>query len=155
MTKEIPLTQGKVAIVDDHQYERVSQFKWNAQRKKGGKWYAGGHVNGVKVYLHRFLTNAPAGMEVDHKNGNGLDCTDNNMRICTRTQNTHNSKKRSDNTSGYIGVSWSGNRKKWVAQIQVNNKSKWLGYFKNVIDAALTYDAAVRELHGDFAKPNF
>lgn len=164
MTKEIPLTQGKVAIVDDHQYERVMQFKWCAQYAHG-LWYAHrktSRANGAKsrvVQLHRFITNAPAGMEVDHKNGNGLDCTDDNMRLCTHAENQRNTKKPSTNTSGYKGVSWhktSGKMTgKWVAQIGINRQNVYIGLFSDPIDAALAYDAKARELHGEFARTNF
>lgn len=156
MTKEIQLTQGKVAIVDDHQYERASQLKWWAKLdKKNGFWYAHSRYNGKAISLHRFLTNAPSGMVIDHKDRDGLNCTDENMRICTHGQNMFNKIKPINNTSGYKGVVWNKQNKKWAAQINAWGKHIHLGYFENILDAALARDAAARELHGEFAYTNF
>lgn len=86
MSREIQLTRGKVALVSDHQYEKVARLKWQAEQKKYGKWYAGTRMNGKRVYLHRFLANALTGMEIDHINGDTLDNRDENLRFCTHAQ---------------------------------------------------------------------
>lgn len=67
----------------------------------------------------------------------------------------HNSKTPSTNTSGYKGVTWSKQNNKWMAQLKVNDKNLYLGFYHNIIDAALAYDAVARELHGEFARLNF
>lgn len=155
MTKEIQLSRGKVALVSDHQYERVSQFKWWAHLDNSGNWYARGRVNGADILLHRFLTNAPTGMQVDHIDRYTLNCTDDNLRICTRTQNAQNRKKHVTNTSGFTGVHFDNNHKRWTAQICINGKGTHIGNFGNKLDAALAYDAAARKLRGEFAVTNF
>lgn len=92
---EIKLSQGKVAIVDEVDHERVSQFKWsatncpNSRYPEREKWYAIRREkmpNGrwVGVYLHRFLLPPPAGMVVDHRDGDGLNCRRDNLRITTK-----------------------------------------------------------------------
>lgn len=155
MTIEIPLTRGKVALISDHQLERVSRHNWCALRTVSGDWYAVGRINGKVVYLHSFIMDTPAGMEVDHINGDTLNCTDDNMRLCTHIQNMHNKKKRSNNKSGYIGVHWNKHAKKWIPQIKVDGRSIHLGTFENIIDAARTRDAAAIKYYGEFARLNF
>lgn len=158
MTKEIPLTQGKVAIIDDEDYERVNRLKWWAHLEKGRNrevFYAWSKINRKTVKMHRFLTNAPDEMEVDHWNGDGLDNRRVNLRVCTKTQNQHNRGRTVRNKSGYKGVHWHKPTKKWMAQIQVSGKKMNLGYFHDIIEAALAYDAAAREFHGEFSVTNF
>ena len=104
--KRIPLTQGKFALVDDEDFEALSQFKWRAKHcpdgrrpEKSSKWYAcrteirkRGPKAGKKkeVYMHRFLMDAPRGKVVDHLNGDGLDNRRANLRICTQKENLAN-----------------------------------------------------------------
>lgn len=155
MAKEILLTQGKVAIVDDNKYDLVSRYKWHAMRS-GNTWYAGREENGTTLLLHRFLTSAPDNIMVDHKDGDGLNCTDKNMRFATRSQNQHNrTKNKGKNSSIYKGVFWCSTRKKWASSIKANCKDHKLGYFDSEIAAANAYDKKAIELHGEFAKVNF
>jgi hypothetical protein len=156
--KQIPLTKGLFTIVDDLDYERVSKFKWCAQ-KIGTKYYA---VRGAwsnrktnAVFLHRFLTNAPPGILVDHVNGNGLDNRNTNLRLCTVRQNLQNRPAQLNNKSGFKGVSYSKDRNKWVAAICINGKQTALGRFNNKIDAAKAYDTAAKLHFGEFAFLNF
>ncbi len=157
MTKEIQLTQGKCALVDDADYEWLNQWKWYAFWN-GSKWYSARNerVNFKKkmIYLHRFIINAPSGIEVDHVDGDGLNCTRENMRLCTSQQNKYNIGIKSDNTSGYKGVTWNANRSKWQAQIKHGKQYKYLGLFDDLKEAARAYDVAALELHGDFARVN-
>ena len=109
MTTTIKLTRGKVALIDDDDFELVSKFKWSAHHRRiGATWYArtnvGSWPNQSPVYLHRLVMNASGGQIVDHIDGNGLNCQKDNLRICTHSQNQHNSGIRRNNTSGYIGV---------------------------------------------------
>jgi hypothetical protein len=152
MTKEIQLTQGKVALIDDDRYEVVVRHKWYAMKSRN-TWYAGRTENGTTVFLHRFLINVPLDTFVDHIDGDGLNCTRNNMRLATRSQNGHN-RKKTGGTSLYKGVSWISSRDCWFSQIKLNRKSYNLGYYKSEIDAAIAYNHAAREKHGDFAKYN-
>ena len=111
--KKITLTQGKEAIVDDDDYEMLMEYKWCAQKRITGIFYVARSTpkdssgkQKILLLMHREITNAPKGMEVDHINGNPLDNRKENLRICTNQQNAMNRGKRSDNTSGYKGVSY-------------------------------------------------
>jgi hypothetical protein len=129
--KEIPLTQGKVAIVDDADYERVSQFKWCAMKGRNG-FYAASHISGNNNRLrlmHRFILGAPTGMQVDHKDRNGLNNTRDNLRLATPTQNRANSPKPINRTAPYMGIQRFPRRRKWAARIRTDGKPTWLGFF--------------------------
>jgi hypothetical protein len=156
--KEIPLTQGKAALVDDADYEFLNQWKW-CTHQFGKKWYAvrgqGTRKTQKILLMHRVITNAPDGMEVDHWDHDGLNNQRYNLRVCTSSQNKANKPKRIDNTSGYKGVTWDRFRGKYVAQIHVNGKHIFLGRFSDVEEAARAYDKAAIKIFGEFAYLNF
>ena len=155
---EIPLTQGKVALVDDDDVERIIQYLWRAE-PKGDAWYASSiHPRtGQKMYLHRFILNLESGdSDMDHINGNGLDCRKSNLRLATRSQNGANRPKFSGRySSKYKGVGWKKQNQRWAASIRVNTKLIHLGYFLVEEDAARAYDRAAIKYFGEFAKTNF
>lgn len=152
--KTIPLTKGKVALVDDDVFEYLSQWKWYCSTENRAVRTTGDGQNQKMIYMHREIMNAPAGIEVDHRSLNTLDNQRDNLRLSTRSQNSANKKKYSTNKSGYKGVSWSKGMKKWCAQITVNYKNICLGYFDDPVDAAKAYDSAAKERFGDFARGN-
>lgn len=158
--KEIKLTQGKVALVSDHQYERANQYKWHARETAASTWYA--TRNGKRtifgrekpIQLHRFLMDVTdPSIEVDHIDGNGLNCQDENLRECTHAQNMHNYSRPRNNTTGYKGVSKMGGR--YCSHINVDRVMKHLGSFGSAEEAARAYDEAAKKYHGEFAKLNF
>lgn len=157
--KFIPLTQGRMAIVDDKDYEWLNQWKWYVYKKR--HTYYAVRMTGFRpqkqIFMHRLILNPPDGFESDHINHNGLDNRRANLRACTRSQNQQNKKAKLGVTSQYKGVHYRlGKLKKhWIAQIQINKKSIYLGYFKNEIAAAKAYDSKAVELFGDFAYLNF
>jgi hypothetical protein len=159
MVREIPLTRGYVALVDDEDYDRVSQFKWRAQpvavNGATANHYAITSLSGRTVFLHRFILNAPRGMEVDHRNRNGIDCRRNNIRLATTAQNQANRGRTQANRSGYKGVSWSEQRRKWLVQITCNGERRHVGRFDDPTEAALAYDRAARDAFGAFARLNY
>jgi len=89
--------------------------------------------------------------EVDHIDGNGLNNKKSNLRLCTNNQNLYNRAKCKNNTSGFKGVKWKKDSKKWVAAINVNNKRIYLGQYTSKIKAHEAYVAACKKYHGEFA----
>lgn len=156
--KEIPLTQDKVAIVDDGDFEWLNQWKWHAHRRHG-IWYALRGIvvakKPVAIRMHRMILDAPIGVQVDHINGDGLRNTRDNLRLVTDQQNRFNGRLYANNTSGYKGVSLFRPTGKWCAHIGFNGKRKNLGYFGTPEEAASAYDNAARKLFGEFARLNF
>ena len=154
--KYIRLTRGKVALVDDEWYPYLSQFSWQArQDRTTGRWYAARQVNRKFIYMHREILNAPAGLYVDHINGQGTDNRQKNLRLATSMQNAWNRDRNKNNTTGYKGVTFEKGRNKFRAQITVHGKSINLGRYDKPIDAALVYDQAVRQFHGQYGCTNF
>ena len=155
--RTIPLTRGKVAIVDDEDFERFGGFKWYADKRNA--WYArrafGPRSHRKSVYMHRQILNAPPSLECDHINGNGLDNRRCNLRLCTRSQNNMNRHRSCGGSSRFKGVGRHNPRNKWRAYIGDNGKLHHLGLFANEIDAAHAYDNAATELFGEFASLNF
>lgn len=157
MAKEIQLTQGKFAIVDDEDYEYLNQFKWHAS-KLNGKFYARRYIKlsnpNIKILMHRDVMKPERRYVIDHVDGNTLNNKKNNLRICTNAENIRNSKISINNTSGFKGVYWNKQNAKWRAFITLNYKRIWLGNFINPIDAAEAYNEAAIKFHGEFAKLN-
>lgn len=146
--KRIALTQGKYALVDDEDYERLVQHKWYYNR--------GYAVRGAspKILMHRVVNETPEGKETDHINMDKLDNRKSNLRTATRKQNAVNRGTQSNNTSGYKGVSWHKGSRKWCAYIIKDKKTKFLGYFKDKKQAALAHDNAALAAFGEFAVLN-
>lgn len=153
----IPLTQGKVAFVDDADFEWLSNIKWHVainRRRKTTTFYAqhGSKALG-RLSMHRLIVGGlKPGDEVDHKNGNGLDNQRHNLRVASRKLNLANQKMRFGNTSGFKGVRWYAG--KWVARIKCDGTRFHLGRFVDIKDAARAYDAKAMELYGEFARTN-
>ena len=155
--KRIPLTHGKVALVDDRDYKRVSQFRWRARRDRNANetWYAetGSTKGGDFIFMHNFILGNDPKIETDHKNGDGLDNQRHNIRPATRSQNCMNRKGWSKH--GYKGVYKVTNWHKYGARIQVDGRMLQLGCFDTAEAAAVAYDEAAARYHRDFAKFNF
>lgn len=157
--REIQLTQGKVAIVDDEDFESLNKHRWHAL-KACRTWYAArnGYGNGRDyVYMHAVIASAPSGSKTDHKDGDGLNNTRSNLRVCTDEQNARNQtrKRNGEHTSRYRGVHWDSTNSKWRAQIKSGGRTLSLGRFGNEFDAAGAYDAAGIARDPEFFTPNF
>ena len=152
MPKIIKLTQGKYAIVDDEDFEYLSQFKWWSD----GHGYAIRKVKNKVITMHSVLLSPPRGKEIDHINRNRSDNRKNNLRVVTRQQNLFNSNKHSDNISGFKGINRHNLGKGyWRAKIFVAGKHKHLGLFNTKEEAARIYDTAAKKHFGEFAGLNF
>ena len=151
--KKIKLTRGKFAIVDSEDFEWLNQWKWHAG--KGGKYAARKIYPSERViYMHRLLMNTPENMETDHVNGNGLDNRKKNLRVCTGAENRMNHKLLSTNKSGFNGVSWNKDIRKWSVCISVKAKTIHGGEFKDIIEAAKKYNELAKKYFGKYARYN-
>ncbi len=152
----VQLTNGPVALVDDADLQIVRSMKWYAHYDHGtGKPYVRSTTNRGAVLLHRFLTNAPAGVPVDHKNGDGLDNRRSNLRLTDGSGNQANRATLPRNTSGFRGVTFNRRVGKWQATVRARGANYYLGLFQTAEEGARAYDAKARELFGEFARPNF
>jgi len=154
--EEIILTQNKVALIDDEDYDLIKKYKWCTSNYHG-HYYAATEVNNRTIKMHRLILNVPEYLDVDHIDNNGLNNQKSNIRICTASQNAMNTKKHSDARSKYKGV-WickDGKTFRIRAGIRVNNKLINLGTFKNEEQAARAYDDAAIKYFGEFANINF
>ena len=148
MTKRIKLTQNQFAIVDDKNYEWLSQWKWYAWWSKDTQsFYAVRHsksVNGKRylIYMHREILGLKRGdkKQADHIDHNTFDNRESNLRIVTRQQNHFNRK----NSKGYY---WNKTARKYMAQICVDGKNIYLGYFLTPKEAHNAYLEAKRKYH--------
>ena len=158
--KEIPLTQGKVAQVSDHRFDYLNQWKWHATSTDGNVWYAARRDSspsgrGKVIYMHREITGAPKGVRVDHRDGDGLNNQDDNLRFADSSQNRRNSKHRADASTAYKGVQVQKLSNKYAARLKVGKKNLYLGSFETPEEAARAYDEKAKELFGEFARTNF
>ena len=157
--KKIKLTRNKYALVDDNLFDYLNQWKWYAKSSKWG-YYAvrEQHISGSgkkeikeRIRMHRLIMNPPKNKQIDHINHNGLDNRKENLRIVTNSQNAMNCRNRSDNTSGYKGITWDKSKNKWQAQIIVNQKNIHLGRYSNIQGAWLARRWGERLYHGEYA----
>lgn len=157
--KQIELTQGRVALVDDEDFEWLSKWKWYYLRAP--RWRTGYAVR--NVYRNRRRTTCRMhisiaqhhkqhirGCEIDHRNGCGCDNRKENLRKATRRTNGANCKQHIDNTSGITGVSWDASRNKWKAFIGVDGECKTLGRFTRKQDAINCRLRAETTYYGEF-----
>jgi hypothetical protein len=147
--KEIPLTKGKVALVDDEDYAALSQRKWcfrsgYAVRKTGGKI----------INMHHVLLPLNPGECTDHVDGNRLNNQKVNLRRCTHSQNMSN--RRTFSGTGFKGVYFDKRSGSYYATIRPPFRPlKYLGRFKTAEDAARAFDSEARKIRGEFARLNF
>lgn len=158
--KTIPLTRGKVAIIDDEDYEFLMQWKWYARMDlRTGAFYAernskSANSKRIKISMHRVISGVEDGkLFVDHIDRNTLNNCRYNLRIATRSQNLANRESHKKCTSKYLGVCRYPHNK-WQASIRKDRIRINLGIFKNEIDAALAYNNAAKIHHGEFANLN-
>jgi len=156
--KTIELTQGYVATVDDEDYDLVASYKWCASKNGKNNIYAKRESYGKKIYMHREILGLSCRERIDHIDGNGLNNTRENLRMSDAKQNGMNRGKQSNNTSGYKGVVLQKKCNRWQAQLtwRENGRRKniYLGLYATPQEAAIAYNRAAIEMHGEFAKVN-
>lgn len=155
--KEIKLSQGKVALVDDEDFKYLNQFKWCVNTSSNAH-YATRRDNGSMVYMHRVIMKTPQNLTVDHINFNTIDNQKCNLRNCTISENHMNRRPRSSK-SKYLGVTLlrinEFGKYFWRAYIKINKKWTHIGVYNDEIDAARAYDNMAHIHHGEFANLNF
>jgi len=157
--------QGRFVLVDDEDFKWLSQYKWHYQYYRtinNGDEY--GYATRGKydyekkknkmIKMHREILNAPDNFQVDHKNGNPLDNRRVNLRLCHADGNAKNVRIRKDNTSGYKGVVWHKQHKKWYAQISINGRSRFIGLFRDKLEAVKAYNNKAEQCYGEYARLN-
>jgi AP2 domain len=156
--KTIPLTRGKIALVDNEWFEYLNQWKWFCDAQGYAcRWiYSGPKGNRVKtlVRMHRVVLGVQPGEYTDHINRNRTDNQHHNLRVCSIGENNLNTKIRSNNKSGYRGVSYKRKNKKWCAQIAIKKRKIHIGLFLTSKEAAMAYNQAATEHFGEFASLN-
>ena len=155
MIELIPLSGGRVAIVDEEDYESVKDFRWHFNPKTGYVYRYGLNEKTGKhgsIYLHRQIMGFPDNL-VDHKDGVKVNCRRSNLREATPSQNQYNKRKQAKKSaSKFKGVTKS--EYSWVARIHHNKKRLWLGAYKTEEEAAIAYNSKAKELFGEFAVLN-
>lgn len=164
--KEIPLTRGQVALVDDEYFEWLSQWKWYARWHAEGQSYRVARTyrdpetgqHGTRA-MHAEILGTVAGEIGDHINHDALDNRRANLRKCDQCQNSWNARKMQDSRAPYKGVTLHGvtlsgaryQNPRWLARICVRGKRIHLGFFRDPIEAARAYDRAAQQYFGEFA----
>lgn len=157
---EIPLTQGRIALIDATDFFLVQRYKWCATRPNNrGTWYAATRRpktegGGKSLFMHRFILDTPADKETDHINGNGLDNRRENLRVATHSQNQQN-RHVASGKSRYLGVRVGRQGKRWQAAIRISGHEHYLGTYDTQLQAALAYDKAALNAWGMWAGINF
>lgn len=158
--KQIPLAKGRgFALVDDADFEWLSGYRWRLGHNGyvvRSEWQSDlPKPMSYRFSMHRQILNAQPGQYVDHIDGNPLNNTRANLRLCNAQQNTRNRAPERSATSKYKGVCWNRNAGKWQACITVDRKLRYLGLYANEEEAARVYDAQAKALFGEFARLNF
>jgi len=159
MSAFIPLTRGLVAEVDDPDFAWLSRVKWMAQVFENSCYavrFVGNRHTRKPCYTHRVILGAPAHLQVDHIDGDGLNNQRNNIRLCTKSQNMAHCGLRRNNTLGAKGVvlTLDGRARKHRARITCGLDVFHLGSFHTLREAAAAYNRKATELFGPFALLN-
>lgn len=143
------MDQVGVVFVDKDDFDKVIQYKWK---------FSGGYANCSRRdvgFMHTLILDKKDGLYIDHINRNRLDNRKQNLRYVDGTINGFNKGKQSNNTSGYVGVSWEKNRNKWEAHIKKHGKKKFLGYYSEIEDAVNARREAELEYYGEYRNPEY
>lgn len=153
----VELTKGYFSKIDAKNVSLINGVRWSALEKRRvdgsiAVVYAKGRIAGKEIRMHRLITSAPVGFEVDHKDCNGLNNTETNLRIATSAQNQHNQRISIMNTSGVKGVSIHKMTGRYQVRIRVMKKQMHIGLYDSLIEAADAYKEASKKYHGEFGR---
>jgi len=157
MAKLIPLIgkyAGNSAIVDDDDYEYLSGWKWHGAFREPNLIYASRVQNDRLFLMHIEILGKRENLEIDHKDGNGLNNQRDNLRHCTHAENQRNRRVGSNNTSGFRGVYLDKQTNKWIAKIKMNGKIRRVRGFNTPEDASKKYNQLAQEWFGEYARLN-
>jgi hypothetical protein len=149
----------KIAVVDAADYPAIAGYRWRLHVSKRSRTIyvqaTARTAAGAKVhlFLHRLIASPTVSQVVDHKDSCGLHNFRSNLRVCTNAENIRNQQIRGG-ISQFKGVYWCKQNEMWRAQIGIDMRRKYLGYFASETDAARAYNSAATELHGAFARLN-
>lgn len=148
--KEIALTQGMIAMIDDEWFPIISKWPWYFTGEYAAR-DIGGRDDRQTMYMHRYITMAPECYRVDHNNQNKLDNQEYNLRVVIPINNYYNRGAQSNNTTGFKGVCYDRSRGLYMASISAERKQHNLGRFTTAEEAARAYNEAAIKLHGEYA----
>jgi hypothetical protein len=156
----IPVGQGKYALVDADDYDRLSKYKWqlwsSGHTSYAFRWSSTrGGKKRHRILMHREIIAIPEGLVCDHANRKALDNRKANLRPATSSQNSCNTRNRAHTASRCRGVTREARSNRWMARIKVNARQIYLGAFDDKVEAAKAYDTAAKKYHGEFAVLNF
>lgn len=156
--KKIPLTKGKVALVDDDDFAFLSQWKWCSDSKgyafRSEKRSETGRLKRKGIYLHRVVMGSPEGKQIDHINGDILDNRKSNLRVASHSENMRNRKLQKNNSTGYKGVWFNKKKGLFVATIKIDGKTRTIKHTRTAEEAAEAYNVKAQEVYGSFARIN-
>ena len=161
--KELLLRDGTPVLVDDEDFDRLNKFTWKLNnmgypQRTTSYRDAENKMHGTHLLLHREVMNARKGQQVDHRDGNLLNCQKSNLRFSTQSQNRMNSRKMRGCRSQYKGVRWNSQRGFWYVRLRVpgdKQKERYIGQFPDEHTAAVAYDLWAHDVFGEFARSNF
>jgi len=149
MSKNIVLSTGNIAIVDDCDYDELSKFRWTEHKSSAYKTsYATRSVkiDGKKkrIWMHRIINNTPDGFQTDHINHNGLDNRRSNLKTVTASQNCENRRIRSDSGTGIKNISKIIKRnKEYYVFRAIRNRVRLKSKYFNTIDDAIRHAQSI------------
>lgn len=151
MSKLIPLTKGRFAIVDDEDFDFLMQWHWCTTHYG---YACRSSVHG-ETMMHRLIMKSPKGFDTDHIDGNPLNNQKSNLRICSHRDNIRWASGQRNSSSRFKGVTFDKQTNKWRASIKIDGKYIGIMRCDSEEDAARAYDAKAHELFGNFARLNF
>ena len=154
--KLIPLTKGKFAVVDAHNFERLNQWKWRFSSDYAVRWAPreAGKPRAL-LFMHKVILGIGPDQTGDHISGDRLLNTEENLRKCVEGQNLKNRRRPKNNSSGFKGASWERESKRWRLKFVCDGKLLFNRRFKTAEAAGRKYDELAKLHYGPFARLNF